>query len=90
MGEYEEDLKNIVSNHSFKKDYPFYHKWMYVGDVGRYSGIINGLSYFIKEFDDYIEVYNDVKFSSHICKIKYEESEWIVANNIHDSLPNVN
>ncbi len=56
---------------------PVYSKSRYIGDVGKYIGVINGLSYYIKlNSDGNIDIFNDPKFSSFISKQMYDPSEW--------------
>lgn len=58
-------------------DLPVYSKSRYIGDVGKYEGIINGLTYYIKlNKDGDIDIFNDPKFSSFISKQVYDPSEW--------------
>lgn len=75
--DYANDLKEIQEKYEPKYNKPYYFKWIYTGPVNKYSGVVNGLSYFIKldEYDN-IEIFGDVKLSKFITKIKYLTEEW--------------
>ncbi len=70
------ELNECKEKYEPKTNPPYYFKMTYIGDVNKYKGLINGLSYFIKKYDDHIDVFSDVKFSSHLCKIPFDETEW--------------
>lgn len=75
--EYDAELKELEGKYEPKYSKPYYFRWIYIGPVSKYDGITNGLDYYIKqdEFDN-LSVYQDVKYSKYICKIKYIPEEW--------------
>lgn len=67
------DLIGAINN----EDLPIYSKSRYIGDVKKYTGVLNGLSYYLRlDKDGNIEIFNDPKFSSFISKQVYDPSEW--------------
>ena len=80
--EYQKELKELEENTEQSYGRPSYHKWLYIGPVGKYT-FSNGktihavMSYFVKIDElDRMFVYDDAKFSNFLGEIDYIPEEW--------------
>ena len=75
--EYDKALEELKEKYERKSQYPFYHKWMFIGDSKDYPKLLNGLEYYIKLMNGFtIQVYYDVKFSTYLGEYTIVTSDW--------------
>lgn len=79
---YQKELKELEEKCENSYGRPSYHKWLYMGPVGKYKFpnekvIHSVMSYFVKLDElDRLFVYNDAKFSDFLGEIAYIPEEW--------------
>lgn len=71
------ELKELEEKYEKKTTYPYYRKWMFIGDTAAYKSLLNGLTYYIKLMsENKIQVYYDVKFTEYLGEYDVIDSDW--------------
>lgn len=79
---YQKELNELDKKYNVSNERPSYHKWLYMGPVGKYKfsngKVIRGvMGYYVKlDALDRLSVYYDAKFSDLLGEINYIPEEW--------------